>query len=238
MLMRSIKKERLSQMVTDAINEIIELENLQAGDKLYSENQLSQRLEVSRSSIREAVRMLEVTGIVSVYQGKGIFINDPDANEIPLKSWVVDNTRLLKEHFEIRSLLEPHAAREAAENSSEKDIESLTLVYHEFCKDLEHENIEKAIASDSAFHQLIAKISRNRTLNVLMKTMGQTLNEGWIASLNTPGRLELTVVEHGEILAAIAAHDPEAAAEAMRLHLVTALLDIQDYTNEQISNKV
>jgi len=220
-------------MVTEAIKEIIESENLQPGDKLYSENQLSQRLEVSRSSIREAVRMLEVTGIVSVYQGKGIFINDPDDNETPMKRWVVDNTRLLKEHFEIRSLLEPHAAREAAENSSEKDIESLTLVYNEFCKDLKLRNIEKAISSDSAFHQLVAKISKNRTLSVLMKTMGQTLNEGWIASLNTPGRLELTVVEHGVILAAISAHDPAAAEEAMRLHLATALNDIQDYTKER-----
>ncbi len=66
-----------------------------------------------------------------------------------------------------------------------------------------------------------------------MKTIGQTLNEGWIASLNTPGRLEHTVIEHGEILAAIAAHDAEAAAEAMRMHLVTALNDIQNYTKKQ-----
>ena len=231
--MRPLKKERLSQMVTDAIKEIIETEGLQPGARFYSEKQLSEKLEVSRSSIREAVRMLEVTGYVSVYQGKGIFINNPSTDETPMKRWVVDNTGLLKEHFEIRSLLEPHAAREAAVNSSSKDIESLTLVYQEFCKDLELENIEKAITNDSAFHQLIAKISKNRTLCILMKTIGQTLNEGWIASLNTPGRLEHTVIEHGEILAAIAAHDAEAAAEAMRMHLVTALNDIQNYTKEQ-----
>ncbi|MBI9096431.1 MAG: FCD domain-containing protein [Sphaerochaeta sp.] len=102
---------------------------------------------------------------------------------------------------------------------------------------LEQGDVVKAIASDSAFHQMVAKISKNRTLNVLMKTMGQTLNEGWIASLNTPGRLELTVVEHGKILSAIAEHEPEAAAEAMGLHLATALRDIENYTKEQIANK-
>ena len=53
-------------MVTDAKKEIIETEGLQPGDRLYSEHQLSQKLEVSRSSIREAIRMLEVTGLVSV----------------------------------------------------------------------------------------------------------------------------------------------------------------------------
>ena len=64
---------------------------------------------------------------------------------------------------------------------------------------LEQGNVVKAITSDSAFHQLIAKISRNRTLNVLMKTMDQTLKEGLIANLNTPGRLELTHLVKEEI---------------------------------------
>ncbi len=217
-------------MVTDAIKEIIETEGLQPGDRLYSEHQLSQKLEVSRSSIREAIRMLEVTGVVSVYQGKGIFINDPVEEEIPMKRWVVDNTDLLREHFEVRLLIEPHAASVAAKKAGKKDIETLTSVYQDFCSNLEQGNISEAIASDSEFHVVIAKITKNRTLSVLMKTMAQTLNEGWIASLNTPGRLERTVIEHGKILKAIEEHRSNDAAQGVREHLTNALKDIQNYT--------
>ena len=75
-------------MVTDAINEIIRTEQLKPGDKLYSEKQLSAKLEVSRSSIREALRMLEVSGVVKVYQGKSVFINDMTSKRHPVKEWV------------------------------------------------------------------------------------------------------------------------------------------------------
>ncbi len=230
--MKPLKKERLSQMVTEVIKEIIIEEGLKPGDKLSSENQLAQRLEVSRSSIREAIRILEVTGYVKAQQGKGIFVTEKKEDSNSIKRWVVDNTDLLKEHFEVRLLIEPHAAFKAAEQASEKDIELLQEIYDDFCKNLKLSNVSKAISNDSEFHLMIAKISRNRTLSVLMKTMAQSLNEGWIASLNTPGRLERTVVEHKVVLIAIKDHDCEKASNMMRDHLVRALKDIQNYTKE------
>ncbi len=230
--MKLIKKERLSQMVTDAIKDIIIEENLKPGDKLYSEHQLTQKLEVSRSSIREAIRILEVTGYVKAEQGKGIFITDHEEGQHTVKQWVVDNDDLLREHFEIRLLMEPHAARMAAEKATCKDLEGLEQVYAEFCTFLEQGKISKAISCDSEFHLLVAKMTRNRTLSVLMKTMAQSLNEGWIASLNTPGRLERTVEEHLLLLQAIKDHEPEKAAQAMTAHLQNALNDIQQYTHQ------
>jgi GntR family transcriptional regulator, transcriptional repressor for pyruvate dehydrogenase complex len=228
--MVSLKKERLSKLVTDAILEIIEIENLKPGDRFYSEHQLMAKLEVSRSSVREAVRMLEVTGMVKVQQGKGIFIAEPQDDDIHIRGWVVDNTELLKEHFEVRLLMEPHAAALAARKVGDKELEELSGVYNRFKEALAGQDIASAITCDSEFHLLIAKYSCNRTLSVLMKTMAGTLNEGWITSLNTPGRLERTVVEHGAILDALRAGDPEGAAQGMRDHLNNALADIQKYT--------
>ncbi len=228
--MESLKKERLSQQVTEAIKKIIITEGLRPGDKLYSEHQLTQKLEVSRSSIREAIRMLEVTGYVKAQQGRGVFITDHEEGQDAMKQWVVDNTELLREHFEIRLLMEPHAARLAALKATDKDIESLEQTYQEFCTFLGHGEIPKAISCDSEFHLIVARMTRNRTLSVLMKTMAQSLNEGWIASLNTPGRLERTVVEHQKLLQAIRGHHCDAAAQAMTEHLTNALSDIQDYT--------
>lgn len=228
--MRTLKKERLSQLVTDAIKEIIEEEHLKPGDRLYSENQLAQKLDVSRSSVREAIRILEVTGLVRAQQGKGIFITEGPDESNKIKKWVVDNTELLGEHFEVRLLIEPHAAAKAAMLADEKDIAALEEVYRDFCGYLRAGEVIKAIRSDSKFHLLLAKFSRNRTLSVLMKTMAQSLNEGWIASLNTPGRLESTVIEHKEVIEAVKLHDAQRASDLMASHLRQALHDIRAYT--------
>ncbi len=216
-------------MVTDAIKEIIITEELKPGDKLYSENQLTKKLEVSRSSIREAVRILEVTGYVEVHQGKGIFLKDRTAQGASISEWVVNNLELLQEHFEVRLYLEPHAATRVAEKIIGVEIEQLQEIHKRFCEAVESGKITQAISRDSDFHLAIAQITHNRTLSVLMKTMAESLNEGWIASLNTPGRLELTVIEHREILDAISSHDSSRAEQVMRSHLSNAIEDIRTY---------
>ncbi|MGD1823497.1 MAG: FadR/GntR family transcriptional regulator [Pleomorphochaeta sp.] len=230
--MRAIKKERLSEKILDAIKEIIEEENFEPGSKFYSENKLTQMLNVSRSSIREAIRILEVTGYVEVHQGKGIFIKERIEEDSTIKQWVVDNTDLLKEHFEVRVLIEPQAAKKAAEKSTSSSVEKLKQVYEKFCIDFEKGDISQAIRDDSKFHQLIAEMTGNRTLSILMKTMSQTLNEGWIASLNTPGRLLQTIPEHKEILNAIENKDSKLAEKAMKDHLCNALNSIKKFSKE------
>lgn len=228
--MISLKKERVSMMVTDEIKEIIKHEDFKTGDKFYSENQLAKRLEVSRSSIREAIRMLEVTGFVKVYHGKGVFISEPEGDALPVTRWAVDNAELLSEHFEVRLLIEPHAAALAAIKADTKELVLLRDAYVAFCTYVEEGDIAKAIVSDGYFHLLIARATRNRTLSILMKTMAETLNEGWFASLNIPGRLEHTIGEHGALLEAIEKGASEEASHLMRTHLMNALTDIKNHT--------
>jgi GntR family transcriptional repressor for pyruvate dehydrogenase complex len=227
--MQSLKKERVSVMVTDAIKEIIKEEHLKPGDKLYSEKELVKKLEVSRSSIREALRMLEVSGVVKVYQGKGVFVSDPAQQAHPVKDWVVENADALREHFEVRLLIEPHAASLACRFAEPKDLEALQSCYDTFVEKVKTGDVIESISSDSAFHLAIAKATKNRTLAVLMRTMDQTLNEGWYASLHAPGRLESSIEEHGRLLQAILNHDQEEASMAMEDHLKNALKDIQHY---------
>jgi GntR family transcriptional repressor for pyruvate dehydrogenase complex len=105
----------------------------------------------------------------------------------------------------------------------------MQTVYDDFCRHVERKDVEGAIVADSQFHQLIAKATRNRTLSIIMKTMGETLNEGWYASLNIPGRLERTIGEHGAVLEAIQHHDADAAGTLMRTHLENALADIKKH---------
>lgn len=227
--MATLKKERLSVQVYKELKKIIESEQFKPGDKFYSEHQLANRLGVSRSSIREAVRMLEVSGLVTVAQGKGVFLRKPP-EQLPVQGWAVDNADSLREHFQVRLILEPEAAALAAVHVQDEDLDMLKEIYAEFRESVEIHDIEQAIAHDGKFHTIISKSTGNRTLRVLMETMASTLNEGWYASLNIPGRLERTVGEHQEILDAIISRDEAAARKAMKQHLRRALKDIETYT--------
>ena len=228
--MKPVKKQRLSEMVVDAIREMIREKAMQPGDKLPSENELTKELQVSRSSVREAIRILEVTGMLQVEQGKGIFIADPLKRAFDgIHSWYENNEESLCEQFEIRLLIEPHACELAAKKADDKTKSKLHLAYEKFRLAYEENNIQQMIKTDSELHHLIAKATRNRTLEIIMETMAKVLTEGWITSLHTPGRIESTLSEHKAIIDAIDAGDAAAARDAMAVHLQKALQEIKDF---------
>src|SRR5210317_2032560 len=116
--MSAIKKVRLSESVIDAIKKMIVDDGFNPGEKFYSEKELTGKLEVSRSSIREALRILEVTGKVNVKQGKGIFISDTQGKRFKeFSTWLKNNEQSIKDNFEVRLIVEPKAARRAAEKA-------------------------------------------------------------------------------------------------------------------------
>ncbi|MCG8530608.1 MAG: GntR family transcriptional regulator, partial [Desulfovibrionales bacterium] len=107
-MMKPIKKMRISTIIVESIEGMIQAENLQPGDKLPSENQLAKQLHVSRTSVREAVLMLELQGRVRVQQGKGIFLSQTTP------TWFQHHQESIEELFEVRILVESHAEAKAA----------------------------------------------------------------------------------------------------------------------------
>jgi len=226
--MEPIKKIRLSDSVINAIKKKIAKDNFQPGDKFYSENELSRQLQVSRSSIREAIRILEATGYVTVKQGKGIFVTDFDSQNLkPFISWLKSNEQHIFDHFEIRLIIEPKAAAIAAQKADTDDIRKIEEVLAEFDLHAERKEITEIIKTDRIFHRLIAKSTKNSTLYVLINSLTTSLPKGWISSLHTPGRIDKTTHEHRDILKAITAKDNERAEGAMIRHLENALSDIK-----------
>ncbi len=224
----SLKSVRLSERVCEALKKIILEENIKAGDKFYSENQLVQKLQVSRSSIREAVRILEATGWVRVEHGKGIFIaNHPYQGFDAFREWLRTNGKDILEHFEVRLLIDPKAASYAALRATPEDIAILDEICKKFCQQTDTATTEQMIKLDEQFHAAIAKSTKNRTLAVLMKTMTKVLPEGWISSLHIPGRIKKTIDEHKRVVDAIKAREPRLAEQAMVDHLTRALEEIK-----------
>lgn len=226
--MEPIKKIRLSEQVIEAIGNMITEDNFAPGSKFYSENELTKKLHVSRSSVREAVRILEATGVVTVHHGKGIFIADREEQDSdPLSGWLRNNESSIFEHFEVRLLIDPAAARYAAENADENNIAKMEEVCRDFVRKAEDENRAGLIKCDEEFHTLLSKSTKNRTLYLVMKTMAKSLPEGWITSLHIPGRVQKTITEHRDILEAIKNKNVEGAEQAMKAHLNNALADIR-----------
>lgn len=229
-----LKKVRLSESVIDAIKQMIEDDGFKPGDKFYSENELTKKLGVSRSSVREAIKMLEAAGHVKVMHGKGAFISDSQGEQMEaFSSWLKSNEQTLRDHFEVRMFIEPKAAGRAAENASEDDIRKMENACSQFARYAEENNTEEVIRCDRQFHRILASATNNRTLHVLMKAMTTSLPSGWISTLYTPGRIEKTVSEHAAVLEAIRQGDRKSAEKAMSKHLENAVKDIGIQVNKQ-----
>ncbi len=224
----AITKVRLSDQVFEEIKKMIRDENYIPGDKFHSENELTSILKVSRSSIREAIRLLELSGLVTVKHGKGIYVADPSHEEHKAFSdWLRENKTSLSEHFEIRIIIDPKAAAAAAAKADIADIRKLEDICEQFSRRTVEGNTAELIQLDEQFHLQLAKSTKNRTLYMIMKTMTQSLPEGWISSLHVPGRIGKTVSEHSAIVEAIRNHEPKSAEQRMTKHLNNAWADIE-----------
>jgi len=195
---------------------------------------VTKRLDVSRASVREAIRILEISGTVSVRQGKGVFIkNAMEKGANSFVAWLRSNQANLKDNFGVRRILESNAAALAAEKANSGDIEAMRRSLTLFSGMVASGRRDGLIEEDRNFHRLMARSTQNRPLYILMKTMAESLSEGWLSSLNIPGRTEKTVAEHKAIFDAIVARDAKRAEAMMNLHLENALNEILDYMKTQ-----
>jgi len=197
-------KEKSISLVESTANKIIdyfERENLKIGSKLPNEYTLAQELEVGRSTLREAVKMLVSQNILEVRQGSGTYIVNLTATvKDPLGFGEVDNhMKLTQDLFEVRFLIEPQMASLAAQYITEEEIEVL-------------EKLEKA------FHSAIAEASRNVAIQQLIPIIIQsiTLYNDFFTSEQSKIN---TIRAHREIVKAIKNRDAVAARDAMLLHL-------------------
>ncbi len=226
--MRVLKSERLPERVCEVLKGLIQEGGFKVGDKFYSESALVAKLQVSRSSVREAVRILEATGWVKVEHGRGIYIRSTGhAGLDAFTAWLKSNETDIVEHFELRMMIDPRAAAAAARKASPEDIRLLEQICREFSDQAGRASAEVLIKIDERFHAAIARSTKNRTLAVLMNAMTRDLSEGWISSLHVPDRIRKTVEEHGRILEAIRQRRPEDAERFMVEHLRNALREIQ-----------
>ncbi len=233
-MLEPLSKTRLSQSAVEAIKAFIADKDLKPGAKLPSERELCQALNISRASVREALRTLEIIGLIEVKPGSGIYFKDWTGDiSIPLTTWLPNKTETLDEIFEVRQLIEPRAAGLAAERATPDIIKKMAASLNTFNQCVDADDLPGMILADTEFHRLVAMATENKTLTFLMSTMTRFLPEGWKATLKVPNRPVKTISEHEVIYEAIKNHDSGAAIQAMSGHLATAFEEMKDIDGKE-----
>ncbi len=214
----TIRRDKVYEGVAKQIERLI-LKKLQPGDKLPSERDLAETLAVSRSSIRDAIRSLELMGMVEPRQGAGTIVREIPADSLvnPLANARKRKEELVGELLDFRRMLEPSLAARAASRVSEDEIIEMQDILARQEEKLRKG--ESTIAEDSEFHYAIALASGNSVVRKVLDTLMDLLRDSRERSLQVAGRPQKSLTGHRRILAAIARHDSDAAQLAMRRHI-------------------
>lgn len=213
-----VRRSRLYEQVADRLRAHIDVEGLKPGDRLLSERDLAERLGVSRTSVRQALTALEVTGIVEIRHGGGVFITEPPETVLPLLAdALADEHEQLPAIMEVRQAIEAQTARLAAKRRVDDDLAALDLALRRM-QDASESGDDPAEA-DREFHDRIVAAAGNPLLKTLWDQLSGAVDKTRRASLARPGRPALSLNAHRRIRDAIAAGDPDAAAKAMLDHL-------------------
>ena len=213
-----IRKNKVYEEVAKQIERLI-IRKLKPGDKLPSERELAEMLQVSRSSIRDAIRSLELMGLVEPRQGAGTIVRELSAGAkiSPFANTLERKREQVAELLDFRKMLEPPLAARAATHVSAEEITEM----EEILKRQEEKQAQgsAAIAEDAEFHYSIALASGNSVVLKVIDTVMDLLRDTRERSLQVEGRAQKSLAGHRRILAAIKRHDAEAAKAAMRRHI-------------------
>jgi len=200
------------------ILEYIEKRALAPGERLPPERRLAELLESSRNSVREAIRALAQQGRLQSRPGDGTYVLEPagqDADWLQLRA--AARRRRLQEIFALRRILEPGVAAMAAENATAADITRLKALV--FDQQRAQQQGQDDSDLDAAFHQQLARATRNQVLCDVMQTLQGVLAESRAGELQPPRRRQLSPQAHYAVIEALEAGDAAGAQEAMRRHL-------------------
>jgi GntR family transcriptional regulator, transcriptional repressor for pyruvate dehydrogenase complex len=213
-----VRRNKVYEEVAKQIERLI-LKKLKPGDKLPSERELAEMLQVSRSSIRDAIRGLELVGLVEPRQGAGTIVRErsADSSANPFANALKRRQNLVTELLDFRKMLEPPLAARAATNASTDEISEMEDILQRQEKTQGQGN--PAIAEDAEFHYSIALASGNSVVLKVIDTLMDLLRDTREHSLQVEGRAEKSLAGHRRILSAIKRHDAEAAKAAMRRHI-------------------
>jgi DNA-binding GntR family transcriptional regulator len=200
-------REKILEMIRDAILK----GTLKPGERV-SEPELAERFGISRTPIREAFRQLESEGYLEVIPRKGAVVASLSERDI-------------EEFYAIKIILEGFAAKMAAENLTEKDIERLEAINERLQKIADEGDVKNFFRVHNEFHDVFIKAAGNDKLYEMINQLVMKFKRLRLASLSQPGRMEISVEEHRNMIEAFKNHDGDRADNLVR-HAATIGADV------------
>jgi GntR family transcriptional regulator, transcriptional repressor for pyruvate dehydrogenase complex len=217
-LRQPIERRNTYELVAESLLALISERHLKPGDTLPTERELMQHYGVGRSSVREALRMLESRGLISA-GGSGAFavadFRNPLNDSLSLLLAVEEGS--LRELFEVRRIVEGEAVALATERGEEVHLDRMRAATELMREGLG--NRDEYIEADVAFHLTIAEATQNRMILHLMHAIRDQLERALGSIYKIPGSPERSIEDHGLIIEAMEAGKPDEARERMREHL-------------------
>jgi GntR family transcriptional repressor for pyruvate dehydrogenase complex len=231
-----IKFQSRAELVVDKITNSIINGELSDGELLPSENQLCGIFGISRSILREAIRVLVSKGLVEVKQGHGTFVRLPkiDVAEEAVRNYLMTNTFSLLQLMEVRTPIEVEVARLAAERREEKHVNIMQDSLQMMTSD---SNTAEAFSDgDDAFHKAIIEASGNLLFGIMIRSIMGNLHIGRQLAIRHFG-IEVVIQEHERIYDAIKNKHPSVAALKMEEHMDGSLKRINQI-NELLTRQI
>ena len=202
----------LAQAAAEDIIEMIRTNHMKPGDRLENEYELAKKLNVGRSTVREAVKSLETRNILTIKRGAGTFISQNEGVAVdPLGiSLMGKDEEMALELLDVRMILEPESAALAASHADKNEIAEISRQNRKVIGMIRHEE-------DARFHQLIAEATKNRIIAKLVPIIQQSV--GLTVEMTSKRLTETTVSFHEQIVEAITRGDANGARSAMIAHI-------------------
>ncbi len=234
---------RIFEQAVEQIRELISSGTLAVGEKLPPEQELSRQLGVSRSSVREALRVLEAEGQIEIRRGSGAFISARPVREDrkgELLHWLAEREETLEQVIEVRESIEMLAASLAAKVITPAALDELRAILDR--QDSLNPQLDGDPASgfaalarlDAQFHLAVSASSGNDIAHEIISHLIPAFGESNQAMLYLGRRAVKMAGEHRAILAALEAHDAGAAADAMQAHIQQVRNEILEIRSGQL----
>jgi len=195
----------LREVIFDTLREAIITGELKPGERLM-EVKLAEKMGVSRTPVREAIRMLEIEGLVDMLPRKGAHVAELSVKDI-------------MDVLEVRAAMDSLATRLAAERITDDEIKELRQIQAQFINYVEKNNLQGSIKKDVEFHELIYRASRNDRLLQIANNLREQVQRFRVIYLKDYSSPKNLIKEHEDICDAIAARNLEKAQEYAQIHI-------------------
>jgi DNA-binding FadR family transcriptional regulator len=223
-------KNALSAEVANKLRKMIARQNMKAGDRLPNETELGIMFGISRSTVREAIKLLLAANVVEIQRGKGTFVTvQPGVARDPLGLEFANRSKLLDNLMETRMMFEPEIAALAAQRADKDNLDKLAHIIQKIREAGSDKDNQTSL--DVEFHTAVAECTKNDVLYRIVPIICESIQEGSLETTDVPGSYERAIQSHINIYHGIWNRDPETTKEEMAKHIRQTREDIRMKVN-------